>query len=93
LTVVIFLVQDVVMIRINIHEAKANLSRYLARDAAGETILVCNRNVPVAEIRLVPARRKTRRPIGLARGTFTVPPAFFEPLPAEDLDAWLGKTS
>lgn len=76
------------MIRINIHQAKTHLSRYLARLRAGETIIVCNRNVPVAEIRPLPRRRKAKRPIGLARGTFSVPPAFFEPLPEEELAAW-----
>lgn len=76
------------MIRINIHEAKTHLSRYLARLRAGESIIICNRNVPVAEIRPVRARRSGKRPIGLAKGRFTVPPAFFEPLPEEDLRAW-----
>ena len=36
------------MIRLNIHEAKTHLSRYLARLAEGELILLCKRNVPVA---------------------------------------------
>jgi len=81
------------MIRVNVYEAKTHLSRYLARVAAGETVLLCNRNVPVAEIRPVPARRRTRRPIGLARGQFEVPPAFFEPLPEADLKAWGGGRS
>jgi antitoxin (DNA-binding transcriptional repressor) of toxin-antitoxin stability system len=76
------------MIRINIHEAKTHLSRYLARLRAGEAIIVCNRNVPVAEIRPLPARRSAKRPIGLAKGTFAVPPAFFEALPEEELAAW-----
>lgn len=76
------------MIKVNIHDAKTNLSRYLARVAAGETIVLCNRNVPVAEIRPVPPDRTTPRPIGLARGTFEVPAAFFEPLPETDLDDW-----
>ena len=78
------------MIKINIHEAKTHLSKYLARVAAGETIVVCNRNVPVAEIRPVPAHRTRPRPVGLARGTFIVPRAFFEPLPDAELDAWTG---
>jgi hypothetical protein len=33
----------------------------------------------------------TRRPIGLAKGTFQVPPSFFEPLPDEILDAFEGE--
>jgi len=88
---VMYLVHNKVMIKVNIHEAKTHLSRYLARVAAGETVLICNRNVPVAEIRPLPRRRTTRRPVGLARGTFAVPPAFFEPLSDAALEAWTGK--
>ncbi|HSE96613.1 MAG TPA: type II toxin-antitoxin system prevent-host-death family antitoxin [Methylomirabilota bacterium] len=81
------------MIRLNVHEAKAHLSRYLARVAAGETVLICNRNVPVAELRPVPARRTRKRPIGLAKGRLVVPPAFFDPLPEAELSAWEGRRS
>ena len=80
------------MIKINIHEAKTHLSRYLARLAKGETIVLCNRNVPVAEIRPLPARRTAKRPVGLARDSFTVSPAFFEPLPADLVAAFSGET-
>lgn len=79
------------MIRVNIHDAKTNLSRYLARVAAGETVLICNRNVPVAEMRPVPRRRRTRRPIGLAKGILEVPPSFFEPLPDSEMEGWEGR--
>jgi prevent-host-death family protein len=89
---VMFLVQYRLMIKVNIHDAKTHLSRYLARVAAGETIVLCNRNVPVAELRPVPRRRTARRPIGLARGTFEVPPAFFEPLSDAELETWTGKS-
>lgn len=33
------------MIRLNIHEAKTHLSKYLERLAGGETILLCKHNV------------------------------------------------
>lgn len=79
------------MIRLNIHEAKTHLSRYLADLAEGERILLCKRNVPVAELRPVPRPRAERRPIGLAKGELEIPPAFFEPLPDELLDAFEGK--
>jgi antitoxin (DNA-binding transcriptional repressor) of toxin-antitoxin stability system len=75
------------MIKVNIHAAKTHLSRYLARVAAGETVVLYDRNVPVAEIRPLPRRRTTHRPVGLARGTFEVPPAFFVPLPDAELEA------
>jgi len=81
------------MIRLNIHEAKTHLSRYLARLAEGELILLCKRNVPVAEIRPVRPPRTERRPVGLAKDRFEVTPAFFEPLPEELLDAFEGRQS
>ena len=71
------------MIRLNIHEAKTHLSSYLDRVAKGETIILCKRNVPFAEIRPIPPDRKLQRPIGLARGKFKVTSEFFEPLPGE----------
>lgn len=78
------------MIRLNIHEAKTHLSRYLAELERGETILLCKRNVPIAEIRPLPSRRHTPRPVGLAKGRITVPDAFFEPLPEELEEAFEG---
>ncbi|MGH2446305.1 MAG: type II toxin-antitoxin system Phd/YefM family antitoxin [Candidatus Limnocylindria bacterium] len=79
------------MIRLNIHEAKTHLSRYLPRLEAGETIILCKRNVPIAEIRPLPAARQDRRPIGLMKGMFEVADAFFEPLPEDMLRAFEGR--
>ncbi len=79
------------MIRLNIHEAKKHLSKYLGRLAKGETILLCKRNVPVAEIRGISPTRKAKRPIGLAKNRIRVPDSFFKPLPSETLDAFEGK--
>jgi prevent-host-death family protein len=78
------------MIRVNVHDAKTNLSRYLARVEAGEAVLICRRNVPVAELRPV-AQRPEKRALGQAAGQFAVTEAFFEPLPDEILDAFEGK--
>ncbi|MGH7290807.1 MAG: type II toxin-antitoxin system Phd/YefM family antitoxin, partial [Myxococcota bacterium] len=58
----------------------------LKRLAAGERIILCLRNVPIAEIRPLPAVDAAPRPIGLARGRFAVPSSFFEPL-ADDVAA------
>lgn len=75
------------MIRVNIAEVKANLSSYIERVEGGETIVVCRRNVPIAEIR--PLRKLPGKPrrVGIDRG-MTVPPSFFEPLPDTLLDAF-----
>ena len=80
------------MIKINIHEAKTHLSRYLANLAQGETILLCKRNVPIAEIRPLPPERTQPRPIGLAKGTFDIPAAFFDPLPDDLAAVFHGET-
>lgn len=78
------------MIRLNIHEAKTHLSAYLDRLARGETILLCRRNTPVAEIRPLPPPRIDRRPLGLAKGKFSLSRKFFEPLPSEILESFYG---
>ena len=74
------------MIVINIHEAKAKLSEYLDKVAAGEQVVICKRNRPVAELRAVEQKRSEPRPLGLGKGTFTIPPSFFEPMPDDWLD-------
>lgn len=80
------------MIRLNIHEAKTHLSRHLKRLEQGETILLCRRNVPIAEIRPIRAPRSEWRPIGVFQGRLNVPDEFFEPLPDEILDAFEGRS-
>jgi antitoxin (DNA-binding transcriptional repressor) of toxin-antitoxin stability system len=80
------------MIRLNIHEAKTHLSRYLGKLARGETILLCKRNIPIAEVRPLRPHRKAKRTIGLAKGKVKVPSDFFEPLPAEIINAFHGRS-
>lgn len=80
-----------VMKKLNIQEVKTHLSRYLPLLEKGESILLCKRNVPIAEIRPLSAVHKTKRPIGLAKGEFSVPPEFFEPLPDDLLMAFAGE--
>ncbi|MGB3549908.1 MAG: hypothetical protein WA993_04420 [Candidatus Binatus sp.] len=81
------------MIRLNIHEAKTHLSKYLGKLKQGETIVLCKRNVPIAEIRPIAQPPQGKRPIGLYKGKFTVPASFFEPLPEWLLDAFGGRQS
>src|SRR5512139_1745025 len=80
----------IVMIVVNIHEAKAKLSEYLEAAASGERVLICRRNQPVAELRPVAAARTELRPVGGAKGRLVVPDAFFEPLPADVLEEFEG---
>jgi len=76
---------------VNVHEAKAHLSEYLAQVEAGETIVICRRNNPVAELKPIAPQHKGRRPIGLAEGRVKVLPGFFEPLDKELLDLFEGQ--
>ncbi len=80
------------MKRVNVHEAKTHLSSHLDLLEKGkqDVIVVCRYNKPIAEIRALPARRGKPRPIGLAKGKVHIPRTFFEPLPADVLDAFYG---
>jgi antitoxin (DNA-binding transcriptional repressor) of toxin-antitoxin stability system len=68
-----------------------DLSKCLAKLDKGETILLCRRNQPIAEIRPIPAQRKKARPIGLYEGQIKLGPEFFEPLPDELLGYFNGE--
>jgi len=66
-----------VAVQVNIHEAKTQLSRLLELVEQGETVVIARRGQPVAE--LVPARRSSGFPFGIARQ---------EPLVASGDDWW-----
>ena len=78
------------MITINVQEAKTHLSHYLDEVAKGESFILCKRNKPVAEIRPILSKVATKRPIGLAKGTFTMPSSFFDELPEETISLFSG---
>lgn len=72
---------------VNVHEAKTQFSRLLARVAAGEEIIIMKAGKPVA--RLVPlSPSPVPRPLGLDAGRYKVPEDFDEPLPKDLQDAF-----
>ena len=73
---------------VNIHQAKTNLSRLLARVELGEEIVISNRGLPVAK--LVPFRTSLdrRSSLGQDRGKFVLPDDFNAPLPEDILLAF-----
>jgi antitoxin (DNA-binding transcriptional repressor) of toxin-antitoxin stability system len=79
------------MSRINVHDAKTNLSRYLERVERGEVFTICRNNVPVAELRAVPVVRNVPRTLGLHKGQVSIDATFFEPLDDADLGLWSGE--
>ena len=76
------------MLVVNVHEAKTQLSRLLARVEAGEDVTIAKRGEPVA--RLVRCGPRRKRQPDVLRGKITVPDSFFEPLPDDELRAWEG---
>jgi prevent-host-death family protein len=77
------------MKKVNVHEAKTQLSKLLRRVAAGEEIAIANRGVPVA--RLVPAALpKAHRELGTEREHLKIAEDFDEPLPMDVLAGFLG---
>jgi prevent-host-death family protein len=67
---------------VNIHEAKTHLSKLLEKVALGEEIVIAKAGKPVAK--LVPLDdQPKRRVLGSAKGKFTVPDDFNDPLPKE----------
>ncbi len=87
---VYLLVYDKPMIKLNVHEAKTHLSRYLELVEKGESITLCKRNVPIAEIRPIRKPKAGKRPIGTGKGDFHLDERFFEPLPDDLLELFNG---
>ena len=84
------LVKNIVMTKTNVADVKARLSEYLDRVLAGERIIICRHNRPIAELRAIEEARLDPRPIGPLPGrpSFEVMPSFFEPLPEDELLLW-----
>lgn len=87
-----FLIHQHTMIKLNIHEAKTHLSEHLERLERGDeqVVVICRRNVPIAELRALPRRPKTRRSLFKRDPRFEFPNSFFEPLPEDVLDGFEG---
>ncbi len=64
----------------NLHEVKSRLAHYARLVKAGETVILCERNKPFAEIRPLPGSGSPapKRQLGLMKGSCPVGPEFFE---------------
>ena len=74
---------------VNVHRAKTELSRLLARVEAGEDVVIARRGEPVA--RLVACKAPVERRPDVLKGKIVVPDTFFDPLPEDELRAWEGR--
>ena len=70
------------MIVINIHEAKTHLSRWLARVAGGEEIVIAKAGRPVAKLIPIDKPPQQRKP-GQDAGKVWISESFDAPLPEE----------
>ena len=61
---------------INIHEAKKNLSRYIAEASAGKDIIIARAGKPVAKLVAIETHTTEPRRLGLGKGKFQVPTGF-----------------
>ena len=85
-----------IMISSNINEIKTHFSSFLEKVSNGGTVIVCKRNVPIAEIKPIATQPNKKRPIGLAGKEypdFQISDAFFEPLPDDIVAAFNGDDS
>jgi antitoxin (DNA-binding transcriptional repressor) of toxin-antitoxin stability system len=55
----------------NLHEVKKHLSLYARKVKAGQSIIVCERNRPIAELRPFGKRIGTPRKLGCMKGSVT----------------------
>lgn len=74
--------------RVNMREAKANLSRLVAAALRGEEVILARAGKPC--VRLVSVQPPPRQP-GQAKDRAAITPAAFDPLPKAELQAWEGR--
>ncbi|GBE01617.1 hypothetical protein BMS3Abin08_01049 [bacterium BMS3Abin08] len=75
------------IITVNIHDAKTQFSKLLARVSSGEEIIIAKAGKPIA--RLVPiVERPKKRVAGTAKGKIFVAEDFDAPLPEAVLDTF-----
>ena len=68
------------MIQANIAQFKSHLSEYLQRVEAGESLEICRRNVPLAQVSPSAKRTENQTLIGCGRQTVRVAADLTEPV-------------
>lgn len=67
------------MSKVELHDAESHPVEFISRVRAGETIVLCDQNVPVAEIHPVAKTARTNsRPYGLFKGQIQFPRDWFD---------------
>jgi len=74
------------MTKVNVAEIKNRFSHYLDLVAQGEPVQVCKRNVAIAQIVPIPAKKQNKTKLGCGKGTVTIKADLTEP--AMDSTDW-----
>jgi prevent-host-death family protein len=72
--------------KVSVKDGKNQFSDMLNRIALGEEVIITDKGEPVAKLVPIPATKKKKRrkfKFGSAKGEFTVPDDFNDPLPKE----------
>ncbi|MBL7064401.1 MAG: type II toxin-antitoxin system prevent-host-death family antitoxin [Anaerolineae bacterium] len=80
------------MVQVSVDEIGQDLSAYLLRVEAGETLVIVKAGKPMAELRPVASTSKPVRPLGLCTGEFVVPDDFDDPLPENIIRKFEGRS-
>ncbi|MBM3908966.1 MAG: type II toxin-antitoxin system prevent-host-death family antitoxin [Gemmatimonadetes bacterium] len=73
-----------------VHAAKTQFSKLIAWAQAGEEIVIAKGSTPVVKLVALDGAQRSARKFGAMKGKATVTAAFFDALPAAELDAWEG---
>ncbi len=69
--------------KVSVNEAKDRFSEMLDRLAIGDEVIITDAGEPVAKLVRIKPTTSKRRELGSAKGEFTVPEGFNDPLPKE----------
>ncbi len=81
------------MYKATMHEAKTNLSALVKRAQNGEEVIITSGRArePIAQVIAMTKVKFSGRTPGLFKGAFQLRHDFDQPLPANELRAWMGE--
>lgn len=75
-------------LQVNVHEAKTQLSKLLAKVEQGEEVVIARDGKPIAKLVPFRAPAKKRLRVGDWKGRIWMSPDFDAPLSEEELEEW-----
>ena len=72
------------MIKVNIGDAKTQFSKYKNAALAGKKVVICERNVPILELKTI--AKNAKRKLGLYDGMYTLSEDFNDIPTTEEID-------